>query len=129
MNRRSTGPPSAILAFITLAAGATIEQTSAGVDGQQDTVYENRVDVHVTEPQLTPRPEPLRDFPVEQVLDVGGVPPDLAGVAGEVGFARGRVQVRRRQPPDPAGGPQQCSPIGIALPRPTERRTDSCSHA
>ncbi len=33
----------------------------------------------VAEPQLTPRPEPLRDFPVEQVLDVtdfGAVPND-----------------------------------------------------
>ncbi|MFV1965950.1 MAG: hypothetical protein ACC628_11035 [Pirellulaceae bacterium] len=40
---------------------------------------ENRVEVQVTEPQLSPRPEPLRDFPVEQVLDVtdfGAAPDD-----------------------------------------------------
>ncbi len=46
---------------------------------QKNTAYENAVDVRVTEPQLTPRREPLRDFPVEQVLDVtdfGAVPDD-----------------------------------------------------
>ncbi len=46
---------------------------------QRNAVYENRVDVEVSEPRLTPRPEPLRDFPVDQVLDVtrfGAVPDD-----------------------------------------------------
>ena len=46
---------------------------------QENTAYENPLDVQVTEPQLTPRREPLRDFPIEQVLDVtdfGAVPDD-----------------------------------------------------
>ena len=74
-----------------------------------DAAYESPVDVQVSEPQLTPRPEPLRDFPVEQVLDVtdfGAVPDDdgndVAGIRAamkqateakvptEVSFPKGR---------------------------------------
>jgi hypothetical protein len=41
-----------------------------GYGEQRNAVYENRLDAEVSEPELTPRPEPLRDFPVDQVLDV-----------------------------------------------------------
>lgn len=126
MSRRATGTLSTVIALITLGAGGLAgwsllpiadgfaaegiaEQTPVTVSAQQDSVYENRVDVHVTEPQLTPRPEPLRDFPVEQVLDItdfGAVPDDEendvmgiraamkqateAKVATEVRFPKGR---------------------------------------
>jgi hypothetical protein len=49
---------------------------------RESAVYESPVDVHVTEPKLSPRPEPLRDFAVEQVLDVtdfGATPDDEEG--------------------------------------------------
>ena len=57
----------------------TLLTTASTADAQENTAYENRVDVEVSEPRLTPRAEPLRDFPVEQVLDVtdfGAVPDD-----------------------------------------------------
>jgi hypothetical protein len=88
---------------------AMLVSTASGADVQENTAYENPVDVEVSEPQLTPRAEPMRDFPVEQVLDVtnfGAVPDDdqndaagiraamkqatQAKVPTEVRFPRGR---------------------------------------
>jgi parallel beta helix pectate lyase-like protein len=69
----STAFAGAILAVVaSFAAGEPLA-------AEADSVYETPADVRVTEPKLTPRPEPLRDFPVEQVLDVtdfGAVPDD-----------------------------------------------------
>jgi hypothetical protein len=69
-------------------AGQPASGTQAG------TVFEAPADVQVTEPQLTPRPEPLRDFVVEQVLDVtdfGAVPDDdgndVAGIRAAMKLA------------------------------------------
>jgi len=67
-----------IRAPIALLAAVLVSTASAS-DVAENTAFENPVDVQVAEPRLTPRPEPLRDFPVEQVLDVtdfGAVPDD-----------------------------------------------------
>ena len=94
---------------LALTTASMAEQTPPGAGVRRNSAYENPVDVHVTEPQLTPRPEPLRGFPIEQVLDVtdfGAVPDDekndVAGiraamkqateakVPSEVRFPKGR---------------------------------------
>ena len=60
----------ALAGSILILATVGMGRQSAGSDVPGTGVYENRVGVRVTEPQLTPRAEPLRDFPVERVLDV-----------------------------------------------------------
>jgi len=65
-------------AILALTTSSTAEPPATS-DTEKNTVFEHPADVQVSEPQLTPRPEPLRDFPVEQVLDVtdfGAVPDD-----------------------------------------------------
>ncbi len=65
--------------LLAVSVACVFPHTPAYGDSPADAVYENAVDIQVTEPQLTPRSQPLRDFPVEQVLDVtdfGAVPDD-----------------------------------------------------
>ena len=74
-----SGSVTAFLGTILALATPGTAEPPASSDIEQNTVLVHPVDVQVTEPQLTPRPEPLRDFPVEQVLDVtefGAVPDD-----------------------------------------------------
>ena len=58
----------AAAAFVALAAITGGQSTAS--DTRPEGVYEAPKDIQVTQPKLTPRPEPLRDFPVEQILDV-----------------------------------------------------------
>ena len=59
-----------LLILIVVSHDRWLPHPSAHADPPANGVYENAVDVQVSEPQLTLRPKPLRDFPVEQVLDV-----------------------------------------------------------
>ena len=101
---------SLVVGTVLALAAASMAQPSPPASGVlENAVYENPVDVTVSEPQLTPRAVPLRDFPVEQVLDVtdfGAIPDDeendvdgiraamkqatAAEVPTEVSFPKGR---------------------------------------
>ena len=94
------GGLAALLGAVFVCATVSMAEPPAS-GSQQNTVYENPVDVQVSEPQLTPRPEPLRDFPVEQVLDVtdfGAVPDDdendAAAPVGEASSELGAAAAR-----------------------------------
>ena len=69
-----------------------------GAEGDGSGVYENRVEVAVSEPQLTPRAAPLRDFPGEKVIEVtdfGAVPDDEPSESGRFrGLSHGRFSAR-----------------------------------
>ena len=71
----------AVVVAILILVAQGMAQESPTSRGSGRGVYENSVEVQVTEPQLTPRPEPLRDFPVDRVLDVT----DFGAVADDDG--------------------------------------------
>ncbi|MFQ5808430.1 MAG: right-handed parallel beta-helix repeat-containing protein [Armatimonadota bacterium] len=80
----SSAPPPvrrALPLMLVMAFASGVTSAERTRSAPEDAVYENPVDVHVTEPRLSPRPEPLRDLAVEQVLDVTdfGATPDDEG--------------------------------------------------
>jgi hypothetical protein len=121
LSAAGVGPPDGLGRFgrraalwgviLVLALTGTLLRSSAW-GAEENRVYENRVEVQVTEPRLMPRAEPLRDFPAERVIEVtefGAVPDDeendVAGIRAamqkaveaevpiEVRFPKGRYYI------------------------------------